>query len=98
MLIAGAILFSTATGALMLRLPLVGTGTATPWAQVMPHIIRDRGVREALAATLLVVPQAVAVAYQLNVLRGPLGLAVDRITALTLGAIVLSIIAIRTLS
>ena len=97
-LIAGAIVFSTATGALMLGLPKVGTSLATPWAQVVPRIIRDRGVREALAATLLVVPQAVAAAYQLNVLRGPLGLAVDRITALTLGAIVLSIIAIRTLS
>jgi len=97
-LISGAILISFLTSALMRRLPLVGTFAATPLSQVVPHIIGDRGVREALGATLLVVPQAVAAAYQLNVLRGPLGLAVDRITALTLGAIVLSIIATRILS
>lgn len=96
-LIGGGIVLAFATGLLMRRLPLVGTHAPTPLAQMLPRIIGDRGVREALAATLLVVPQAVAAAYQLNVLRGPLGLAVDRITALSLGAIVLSIIGTRIL-
>ncbi len=96
-LIGGAVLLSFATGLFMRRLPAVGVHAQTPLALVLPRIIGDRGVREALAATLLVVPQAVSAAYQLNVLRGPLGLPVDLITALTLGSIALSIIATRIL-
>lgn len=96
-LIACAIAASFVTGAVMRRMPAAGTHAHEPLREAIPRVARDRGVREALAATLLVVPQAVAAAYQLNVLKGPLDLAADRITALTLGAIMLSIIATRVL-
>jgi hypothetical protein len=96
-LVGLGIALSLAAATVLRGLPLVGRHHGESLRRTLPTVLRDRRVRGALAATLLVVPQAVAAAYQLSVLRGPLHLPPDRIVALTLGGIVLAIAATRLL-
>ena len=96
-LIALGIALSLAAATRLRGLPEVGRRSAEGLRATLPRVLRDRNVRGALAITMLVVPQAVAAAYQLNVLKGPLGLRADHITALTLGGLVLAVVATRLL-
>ena len=96
-LIALGIVLSVLSAASLRTLPAVGIEQGESLLTSLPPIVADRGVRMTLAATLLVVPQAVAAAYQLNVLNGPLALSASTITGLSLAGMVLSIGAIRLL-
>ena len=96
-LLALGIVCSLFTAATMRRLPLVGLVPRQSLARAIPAVLRRREVRETVGATLLVVPQAVAAAYQLNMLRGPFGLSAGGVTALSLAGIALSIGAARLL-
>jgi hypothetical protein len=96
-LLALGIVLAVASAATMRGLPTVGRRTMEQLRIALPQVLRNRGVRGALAATVLVVPQAVAAAYQLNVLTGPLHVPAERVVALTLCGTVLAIVATRLL-
>jgi hypothetical protein len=96
-LLAVGIGCSLITAWTMRNLPPVGVALREPLARAIPEVLRLRPVRDVVAATLLVVPQAVAAAYQLNMLKGPLGLSAGGIIALSLAGIALSIAATRLL-
>ena len=96
-LIALGVAISLGAASALRGLPEVGRRSAERLRSALPLVLRERAVRQAMVATLLVVPQVIAAAYQLNVLRGPLGLRADHITALTLSGIALAIFATRLL-
>lgn len=74
-------------------LPLVGTRREP----LLPLPWRDSGVREAMRTTALVVPQAVAAAYQLSALKGVYDFGTGLIFLLTVVGLALAIVATHVL-
>jgi hypothetical protein len=94
----GILILGVATTAAAARamhgLPAVGVRAE----RLRPLPWRDPGLREALRATVLVVPQAVAATYQLSALKVGQGLGAGAIFALTVAGLGLAIVATRWLT
>lgn len=100
MLYGVAVVFNMASSWALGRLPPSGSPEPTApgalargWRLVRTH----RAYREVVWLTLLSVPMTVAASYQVNMMKGPLGMGADTITALSVAGIAVALLGARGL-